>query len=563
MHEVKSMAPVFSSERVKAAKEFAQTMVVVDDEASQLLSGAGDQRAGRLRRPNRRDRTAIGDLVVDGEAQGEVGRNDHPLDAKVLIDNAMELGMICSVLRPAEGENISRRVQRAVAVADIVCLDWDIYGDGGDAVSMLVRDIIREDIKRSGRLRLIAIYTADTLNTSILEKVFESIPRRVRELHQFRVNDLDIVSENGTKVVCLYKTHALRIQGPRSANQVSENDLPKRLQEEFASLSDGLLSNIALATMGAIRASTHHVLAKFSGNMDGPYFHHRAALPRPVDAEEYAVNIVLSEFANAVNKKRIGESYAGETSISSRIREIANGNTSLKLQYGDNANGESFDLEIDVSTKMITKGLKPILKDEKPKGAPGNKSFHKDFSTLFANDQKAGRAAMHQFAALTGVRRHPETHLYRSGDLVATLGLGTIVACGDSTYLMCLQASCDAIRIKGRHSFLFVPLEPSDDNPEHVVPDRRRGVGIVYVGLNTSGDSYRALKSLDFVGSKETGTVNARKIKYRSGYFFEDANGETYRWVADLKRRRALRTAQRVGGDMGRLGFDEFEPYRR
>lgn len=557
------MTLAFSSERVKAAKEFAQTMVVVDDEASQLLSDTIDQPTSRLRRPRRRDRVANEDVVVDGETQRVVGASDHPLDAKVLIDNAMELGMICSVLRPAKGENISRRVRRAAAVADIVCLDWDIYGDSGDVVSRLVRDIIREDTRQNGRLRLIAIYTADTQNASILEKVYENIPKSVRELQQYRVNDLDIVSETGTKVICLYKTHALRMQGPRSANQVGEKDLPKRLQKEFASLSGGLLSNIALATMGAIRSSTHHVLAKFSGDMDGPYFHHRAALPRPIDAEEYAVNVVLSEFAGAVNKKRIGKSYAGENSIGARIREIAGNNTSLKLQYGDNKNGESFDLEVGLSTRMITKGLKPILKDEKPADAPGNKLFHREFSSLFANDRETGRTAMHQFAALTGVRRHPETHLYKSGDLVATLGLGTIVADSDSTYLMCLQASCDAIRIKGRHSFLFVPLDPTDYEPEHVVPDRKRGVGIVYVGLNTSGDSYRALKSLEFVGSTETGTVNARKIKYRSGYYFEDANGKMYRWVADLKRRRALRTAQRVGGDMGRLGFDEFEPYRR
>ena len=42
-----------------------------------------------------------------------------------------------------------------------------------------------------------------------------------------------------------------------------------------------------------------------------------------------------------------------------------------------------------------------------------------------------------------------------------------------------------------------------------------------------------------------------------------DTKGNAYRWIADLKRQRALRTVQRLGQHMGRLGFDEFEPYRQ
>ena len=92
----------------------------------------------------------------------------------------MELGLICSVLKPRKGEHFKGRVLKAAEVADIVCLDWEIFDDGGEAASQLVRDIVRTDAKQYGRLRLIAIYTGDTTNIEILKKVFEKIPKSVR-----------------------------------------------------------------------------------------------------------------------------------------------------------------------------------------------------------------------------------------------------------------------------------------------------------------------------------------------------------------------------------------------
>ena len=148
---------------------------------------------------------------------------------------------------------------------------------------------------------------------------------------------------------------------------------------------------------------------------------------------------------------------------------------------------------------------------------------------------------MHQFAALTGVRAHPGSHLYRSGQLVASLGLGSIIQGGDKKFLMCLQATCDSVRIVGKKSFLFVPLDLEKVRPEHAIPVLIRVNRVEYIGLSTSSEGYRAVQSHDFVGCPKTGTISAHKIKYRSGSYFKDVSGNTYRWIADLKRRRALR----------------------
>ena len=554
----------FGKLRHAAAREFAQTMIVIDDEANLVPDAPSSQPVGPLRRPHRTTRfvTPLDALAKHAESARP---SKHALDAKSLIDNAMDLGLICSVLRPKKGENFQGRVVRAAKAADIVCLDWEIYKDSGDAASKIIAAIIRDDAKQNGRLRLIAIYTGDSTNNLILERIFDKIPKRLRAKHEFRKESLKIESKNGVRIVCLFKKHGVKLLAPRNANQVGEEQLPKRLQTEFAKLSEGLLSNVALATIASIRSSTHHVLSKFVGQMDGPFFHHRAMLENPDDAEEYAVDIVLSELKGAVDKRHVAATYAGPEAITARIQENAGDAETLTLHYEDKkGNPCTFDdLKMDVFVKIVTDGLYSVLAEKTLLNPPSKKIFEQNLSTLFSTNRETARSQMHQFAALTGVRAHPGSHLYKSGELFPRLGLGTIVQDKDKTYLMCLQASCDSVRIKDTKSFLFVPLHRKDTEPEHVVPISIGANKFDWVGLSTAKESYCVVRSIDFSACQDTETVNAKRIKGQLGFRFEDAAGEVYLWIADLKRRRALRTVQRLGQHMGRLGFDEFEPYRQ
>ncbi len=555
---------IFEKLRLDAAHKFAQTMIVIDDEASQEPEAPTSQPVGALRRPDRRTRPATIAASAPTTQNEVTSLGKHALDAKSLIDKAMDLGLICSVLRPKKGENFRRRVVGVAQVADIVCLDWEIYDDGGDDASRIIRDIIRKDAKQNGRLRLIAIYTGDVTNNVILDKVFDAIPNKIRNEHGYKKGPLKIESKNGVKIVCLFKTHGVRLSAPRKANQVSESQLPKRLQSEFATLSEGLLSNVALATIASIRSSTHHVLSKFSGQMDGPFFHHRALIESPDDAEEYAVDIVLSELKGAIDKRQVAARQAGTQAIEARIREIAGSAETLTLCGSKTEDSHSLGLETIV--KIVTDGLDCGLKQAP--NPPKKNMAKENFSSLFSKSQQTARDLMHQFAAITGVRAHPGSYLYQSDQSVPRLGLGTIIQEQGGTYLLCLQASCDSVRIEEKGNFLFVPLDEEDSKkkdfkPEHVVPISSGANQIKYVGLSTSEKSYRVVRSIEFSACQETKTVNARRIRYRSSFHFKDTDGKSYRWIADLKRRRALRTVQRLGQNMGRLGFDEFEPYRR
>ena len=554
----------FDTIRGNAARDFAQTMIIVDDEASQSSEPTLARKVGTLQRPDRRTAAARSRSGEPTPSQQSLRSGEHSLDAKSIVDKSMELGLLCSVVRPKQEEDFHQRVLKAAAIADIVCFDWEIHDDGGDAASKLIGRIVRNDAEGNGRLRLIAIYTGDTTNRKILGKAFEAIPKRIRHNQGFRERPLHIESDSGTRIVCLFKTHGIQIQDSRSQNQISEWELPGRLLEEFSTLSEGLLSGVALATAGSIRRSTHHVLSQFIGEMDGPYFHHRAMLESPEDAEEYAIDVVLSQFGNCINKEQLGPKYAGSQAIRARIEEISGNPENLALRFPQGKSSVStYELEKDVSIRMVQDGFNPVHGTVKSPNPPGKKVFERYFSTLFSDSLGEARSRMHRFAALTGVRAHPQHHLFKLRIRTPKLGLGTIIQSKNREFLLCLQAACDSVRVEGKASFLFVPLEQNEDAPEHVVPISGRGRPSRFVGLSTTSGSYRLARSIFFHGAPTTRTVNAEKLERRSGYFFSDVSGEPYRWIADLKHRRALRTAQNIAQDMGRLGFDEFEPYRR
>jgi len=116
---------------------------------------------------------------------------------------------------------------------------------------------------------------------------------------------------------------------------------------------------------------------------------------------------------------------------------------------------------------------------------------------------------------------------------------------------------------KKHAAFLFVPLVLSDDLPEVVIPVVGSRGAIQFVGLCTPAVAYAHSHSIWFEPDETSRTVVARRLPKRRGLFFRSVDSTTYKWVADLKQRRALRAAQKVGQSLGRLGFDEFEPFRQ
>ncbi len=543
----------FAADRLAAVQNFAHTMIVVDDEADK--EGVSVEVVpAEVHEPGRRAATVEPERTDHGHSI----MVSHPLNSRIVVDQAMDLGLVCSIVQPEKRDRVVKKVSKAAERADILSLDWQMHGDHGDIAKSIIKRIIQTDDKKGGRLRLIAIYTGVRDRNEIYESVLKSLPKATKKKYKIRSNGESIISNHGLRIVWLFKGDGTRLTGDLEKFQVKEEKLPSRLQAEFAELSEGLLSNVALATIASVRDATHHVLGKFKGSMDGPYFHHRAFLENPADAEDYAVSIVLSELKSAVNKQDVATRGASENAIKNRLKHLSNGNHKFKLNYSnDKRKDPDFELTVEEVISIIVGGLR----NAKINGLPGEKKVRPSLSSIFVDSYKACRHNMMAFASLTGVRVHPGSQLYgRAPQLV----LGTIVKTPDNKYLICLQASCDTVRVKAGMGFYFVPMSEEKDKPDHVVPILKNGDEGNYLGLVIDDKAYTKSRSLTFPPNAGNGvqTVRASKSRGIRGYYFTDTKGEKFEWIANLKQRRAMRSAQWISQDMGRIGFDEFEPFR-
>ena len=139
----------------------------------------------------------------------------------------MELGLICSVLRPKQDEDLKERVRKAAERADIVCLDWEIYNDDGETAKALISEIVRSDAERYGRLRLIAIYTGDRNRQKILNDVLSIFPEEEREKQGIKKNqNAEIVNRDGLRIVYLFKKHGTTLPEELSDYQVERGATP-------------------------------------------------------------------------------------------------------------------------------------------------------------------------------------------------------------------------------------------------------------------------------------------------------------------------------------------------
>lgn len=557
-------------DRLNAVRRFAQTMIVVDDEASlQLHEEVASQ---NLVAPGR------GQSKAAAEHREEVGKNSinaeeysHTLDGKLLVNSALKQGLVCSVVRPSPQESTLDAVVQAARQVDIVCLDWKVHDDDGSTAISLIKKIVEEDQSGEGRLRLIVIYTAERRPSQILDRIkrdlsaaFSAGERRKMKLQ--KVNNRAIVSSVGLKIVYLLKGNGARKTGRYNRESFSEDKLPEKALQEFAGLCEGLLANVALSTVAAVRDAAHQIVRSFDSEMDEPYFHHRATIRHPDEAEDYAVNTVLNSLRTAVRLKEVGRAFAGPEAVDRRIRELANNSAEFTMSYMDGkSNSEkSVNFSVDDVVRLILEGVERTYSTISPKGqtTPGKNIAKKSITSLFSGNCRDTLYSLKKFAALTSTGSHPETPSVREGEYVPSLGLGSVIKDGSGNYFLCIQASCDTVRIKSDQPFLFVPLKEVADGGEFVVPKEGSADSVEYMALQVEELGYAKGKSFVFSPDKATERVLAEMRGRPKRLRFKSTNNRTFEWVADLKHYQALHVAQKLGKEMGRLGFDQFEPFR-
>ena len=491
--------------------------------------------------------------------------------------------------------------------ADIVSLDWHMnHGDDGELASEIIQEILHGDEAIGGRLRLIAIYTGNKDQEAILTTIAERL-NAADEIAGIVTKTGDVLkNSSGLRLIWREKS----MGNEKLADAVSETQLPKELLKAFSELSNGLLStiwskasdfsrkniqtctegaheplnpltlvgggsvsNVALATISSMRDTTHHVLSKFSLELDGPFFHHRALLKNSSDSMDYAVSVVMSALKSEVGKSKVTSKYTTVDAIKRRLSQMPQSPENFTLRYSKNDQEKEFKLHIDDVISIMERGFsawpdqdkKAALERQQDKQAspmPPKAEFTKNFSTLFCDTIETASFSMRQFSFLTNSQSSELSMVHRKAP--PKLGLGSVIfSDADGGYFLCLQATCDTVR--GAGLFFFVPLEVVDsDTPDIVVPHGRNGARINYVGLSVPPKCYTKSQSLDFgLINDAIGHIPICYDEQREIYHVPDANNTDYRWLANLKYKRALRIAQNMSQEISRIGFDEFEPFRK
>ncbi len=145
-----SHSPDFMDLSTEVAKRFLHTVVFVDDQAIYKEI----QQPTALTPPKRMAKKEKG-------SQEEIHRSAHTLNAKKVTDEFASKGMICSVLKPNEGDNTIEYVKQSAKRADVFILDWDINNDSGETAREIINMLISLDDSKYLRLRLIIIYTGE------------------------------------------------------------------------------------------------------------------------------------------------------------------------------------------------------------------------------------------------------------------------------------------------------------------------------------------------------------------------------------------------------------------
>jgi hypothetical protein len=593
----------FHQHTLDVVSSFLQTVVVLDDEAFiQRTTGpasTNEEPIAKLEEPDPR-----GSPLVSAKTPGSPTSNQpdairppsvgHELDAKVLVDAFAAKGLICAILTPAPGESLSSQTIQTARIADIVVLDWHIAKDNGAAATGIVEGILTDDKKRGGRLRLIVIYTGEQdlggkCLTPLQTKISSLIP----------IEGRDLALQNGdTRIIFVKKG-----TGGEKKDGIEEGELPGKLLEEFATMTQGLLSNAAMASVSAIRSDTHRVLARFHRRLDGPYLAHRILIKTPEDAEQFAIDLVSDEIRHVLESGRVANDVVGIEVLKAYVdfAKPPSGNFQIrKSAKSDNAEMQA--ITPDQLCKALYKGIGIV--SEVPAWGGGSNLF-KRIHPLLGGNENDSLSQQLEFSRVSSFRREAFGFNPLPEACVPRLELGTVVCTDEGDYYVCLQPLCSCVRLNcdEKARFLFASLSKNAEKFDlvarsHSAADERLALDIdafatqvfyFHVGpeqeiqakkINDKFCFKRQLKGLPAeqpvpaapaaIWETPAPASSARNSEVAAPPAAAPpaAGGMQWKespliWIGDLRMPFAMRFVHRISTQLTRVGLDEFEWQRK
>lgn len=527
----------------KAVESFVQTVVFVDDKIYKSLPKEAIQEERKVftpktRKPAIKSATAINSNASDGAPKIE--EEIAPFSPHDIQASFARKHIVCSLHQPIKKElvGIESVTYQLCASADIVIVDWDLYGDAGKKANTLIEKLVLQSLKEDPyQLRLILVYTDDPNLFVIANEVFEKLVAHIPEEIKYKDADEGLAFHTlNARVVVLGKP--AKRQEKYKTFEVVEADLADRAIFEFCKLADGMLQAGILMGLAAIRKQSRKILTKFHSGLDAAFLTHRALLQPDEEAFDQIASLLVTEIQAILEDnlesplfpELIVEDWCKNTEFGKHMLPLVKGADFKDFAYGFTRYGLDVCRKYSLTSAPTKKQLPSLLLPDKAKTTP----LQPDMSS------------MEQLAVLLSHRTHysNQRRFLKLGAILKECG-------GNNRYLFCLQPVCDSTRLSGSNPFLFCGMDKPGNKVTHIVPN---GDAFSELFLNPCKEN-RSIINFSANHKKKV----AAKEDADSKYIFLDDNSNEYQWVAQLKIEHAQRAVEEFARELSRVGLTESE----
>ena len=544
---------------IESAEQYLKTVVLIDDRIYENKSGSV---ASSLTKPPAVRRKAALKSATSSSDKSckEIEKAEVPEEVSFheVQNSFAKKRIICSLYQPKKRASFGEQseVYKLCSSADVIIVDWDLYGDSGEKATILVGSLVEQSmVEIPYQLRLVLIYTLEVNLRSVADKIYDDLLGRLSEddvAVDPQSEGLVLTTENA-RVVVLGKREGTTLD-QFSDYWVPERALATRTIKEFSQLASGLLQGVVLRGIANLRKNNRRIIARFSKDLDIAFLTHSALL-LPDEAFGQIIPLLTDEL-RAVLEDMLGESPLGKAID---VKEILNDwcdkhwkiNNDAELNIGDGANGLEFVKDVFCNGPAIKKDYSKVQKSQIPGLTKSNKWDEKKCDKL--SEYLLGNCGVKHCHEKLGSLMSQRVKYDNAG---RSLHLGVIVRelADKERYLLCLQPVCDSVRIdsKGRAFMFCVLKEPKAGKPfTHCVMDG---------GGNVIKLEYKSKVSGVFVSNFKPGTDAVCADKNDTNRFiFKDEKGKDYEWIAELKTEHAQRAAEQFGRELSRVGLTESE----
>jgi hypothetical protein len=527
-----SKASAFEKRSIHVAEAFLQTALILDDQAYPEEEQEGIAAALKAPQPY-----SASEFDVEGVAAAAIASATHgnnPIPTRDIVRAFAEIGIVCAVVDPEEDADEWSSLQ-----PDITILDWYIRDETGKRARQLLADLIRkEQASYPYQIRLVLVYTTDQDLLGIREKLAELLEGfEGASPVEFGHTGL---SWEGWHFVVLAKP-GTPVPANLSPLVVEYAELPQRVVREFSRIVSGLLPNVAIAGLSAIRRNTHRILKRFSSTLDPPYLTHRALLSNPADSEEQLVSLLGSEFTAVLEDEKVSE-ISGSDAAREWIKARDLG-FPLEVAF------EEHKLEFQDRRSLGVLLSKGVYRNSQLKSLESDKSAQEHLvkklrtmlTSLLGGTSKIDDAA---FAELTILRPH-------YGSVAPRLSLGTVVLDRESeAHWLCVQPRCDSVRLTKPCPFLFLPLMKGGEFDICLARGEKEPLK-----LRRERKPHR-LKSYSF-SPDASGVVSSRESS--GSYEFVTTGCKIFRFEGQLRDDIAQDVAHKIASRLSRVGVNRSE----